>query len=328
MSTDWHSANPCRIGVLRLVTQLEEAGVAKLGVAFSGGADSTALLLAAVHSFPGRVHALHINHGLQVAAADFERHCEDFCAKLGVALTVARLHLRPQIGDSTESVARAARYQSLAMLSSKLAIKNIALAQHADDQVESVMLALSRGAGLPGLSGMAEAFTRHGARFHRPILNQSGVALRQWLTAGGVEYIEDPTNVNTALTRNRIRHEVIPNLARAFPAWRETFARSARHAAQAQALLNDLAGVDAENVGLPPRIAALQTLSPARQANILRHWLRSDHCVAPREAQLTELLKQVAACQTRGHRLNLKIADGYIVRNADALQYLPADASV
>lgn len=320
--------NPCDAGLARLSEALDRQGAARWGVAYSGGADSTALLLAAAKRWPGRVQALHVNHGMQEAAGDFEQHCIQFCDKEGIALRVAQLRVRPEMGESPEDAARSARYRALAMLSSELAIENVLLAQHADDQVETVILALSRGAGLPGLSGMADSFTRHGVRFHRPILDQSALALRHWLRVAGVAFVEDPSNADTALTRNRIRHLLVPSLAQAFPACRETFARTARHAAQAQELLRDLATLDAAVTGLPPLIAALQTLSQARQANVLRYWLYSVHAVAPSAAQLAELLKQLAACRTRGHRVRLKVATGYVVRNASALQYLPEGAPV
>jgi tRNA(Ile)-lysidine synthase len=320
-------ANPCDAGVARLLDAFDRPGVAQVGVAYSGGADSTALLLSAAKRWPGRIQALHVNHGMQDAAVDFERHCIQFCGQWGIAIRVAQLRVRPEAGESPEDAARSARYRALAILSSELAIENVLLAQHADDQVETVILALSRGAGLPGLSGMADSFTRHGVRFHRPVLDQSALALRHWLTVAGIPFIEDPSNANTALTRNRIRHVLMPTLVQAFPACRETFARSARHAAQAQELLRDLAVIDAAVTGLPPLIAVLQTLSEARQANVLRYWLHSVHAVAPSAAQLAELLKQLAACQTRGHHLRLKVATGYVVRNAKELQYLPEVSS-
>jgi tRNA(Ile)-lysidine synthase len=320
--------NPCDAGVARLFDALDRQGVVRLGVAYSGGADSTALLLAAAKRWPGRVQALHVNHGMQEAAVDFEQHCLQFCDRQGIAIRVAQLRVRPDPGESPEDAARSARYCSLALLSSELAIENVLLAQHADDQLETMILALSRGAGLPGLSGMADSFTRHGVRFHRPILDQYALALRQWLGVTGVPFIEDPSNANTALTRNRIRHVLMPTLVQAFPACRETFARTARHAAQAQELLRDLATIDASLTGLPPLIAVLQTLSEARQANVLRYWLYSVYAVAPSAAQLAELLKQLAACQTRGHRLRLKVATGYVIRSANTLQYLPEGAPV
>ena len=124
-------------------------------------------------------------------------------------------------------------------------------------------------------------------------------------------------------------------LEAAFPAFRETFARSARHAAQAQELLSALAADDLLSVGDPPDIAALQALPRARQANVLRHWLRSVHAVAGSEAQLGALLDQVDACRTRSHRVRLKVANGFVERvdapppadRCGRLTYRPAQAT-
>jgi tRNA(Ile)-lysidine synthase len=200
----------------------------------------------------------------------------------------------------------------------------VLLGQHADDQVETLVLALSRGAGLPGLAAMPERFERHGMLFVRPLLGVSARSIRAWLAEAGQAFVEDPTNADTAFTRNRIRHELLPALEKTFPQFRETFARSARHAAQAQALLTALAEEDLKNVGSPPSIAALQGLPRARQANLLRHWLRVAHGVGPSAAQLEELLGQVAACTTRGHGIRIKAATGFVERSGDRLTYTPS----
>jgi len=313
--------NPCQPGCNALVARLKALGADRLGIAYSGGADSTALLLAAAQSWPGHVTALHINHGMQVAAADFERHCQNFCNEHGIPLQVANLQVRPAHGESPEDAARKARYAAVQMLCTHSAIQNVALAHHADDQAETLLLALSRGAGLPGLAGMAERFERGSVVFHRPVLAQSGAALRNWLAQQGSPFVTDPSNANETLTRNKIRHQLVPSLERTFPAFRQTLARSARHAAQAQVLLVQLAADDARLIGLPPRVKALQVLIPARQANLLRYWLQHDHHCAPSEAQLGELLKQIAACTTRGHCIYLKIASGSVRRIGLALQY-------
>jgi tRNA(Ile)-lysidine synthase len=123
--------------------------------------------------------------------------------------------------------------------------------------------------------------------------------LREWLQSQGQTWVEDPTNTDEKFTRNRIRARVLPALAEALPAFRETFARSATHAAQAQEVLNEVAAQDLAQVGVPPRIQALQQLSRARQALVLRHWLRQHHATTPSTAQLHELLDQVVACTTR-----------------------------
>jgi len=153
------------------------------------------------------------------------------------------------------------------------------------------------------------------------LLGVSGAVIRTWLDQQGVAYIDDPTNADTAFTRNRIRHELLPALEKAFPQFRETFARSARHAAQAQQLLAEVAAQDLALVGDPPVIAPLRELTRARQGNVLRHWLRSSHAAAPSAAQLDELLDQIETCSTRGHRIRIKVATGFVQRVDDRLVY-------
>ena len=310
------AADPSAGGLLPLTASLlrRPAPEVPLAIAFSGGADSTALLVAAQRAWPGRIAAIHIHHGLQDAADAFAQHCAALCAQWQVPLHTVRVQAHAEAGESPEDAARRARYAALADAARAHGVATVWLGHHADDQVETLLLALSRGAGLPGLAGMPERFVRHGMTFERPLLAVSGAHLRQGLTEAGITWVEDPTNTDTAYTRNRIRHALLPALEAAFPAFRETFARSARHAAQAQALLAALAADDLVQVGDPPDIAALQALPRARQANALRHWLRSVHAVAASEAQLDELLDQVHACRTRGHQIRLKVASGFVER--------------
>lgn len=296
-----------------------------LTVAFSGGADSTALLLACAQKWPGQVQAIHVHHGLQNAADDFERHCRLFCAQLGVPLTVSHVAAHPAPGQSPEDAARRARYKAFSALAldgkGRAAIKNIAIAQHADDQVETLLLALSRGSGLPGLSAMPARWTRGALTYHRPLLGVRASDIRAWLLARGVGFVDDPTNTDEHFTRNRIRARVLPALELAFPHFRDTFARSAAHAAQAQVLLLELAAQDLVQLGMPPAIKAIQALSRPRQANVLRHWLLSSHGSVPTTAQLDELLRQLAACTTRGHQIHLKVGQGFVQRRGAELHW-------
>jgi tRNA(Ile)-lysidine synthase len=296
-----------------------------IGIAYSGGADSTALLLAAAARWPGRIQAIHIHHGLQVAAEAFVRNCETLCASLGVPLQVIHVNAAHASGESPEDAARRARYSALAAESQRLGLAAVLLGQHADDQVETLLLALSRGAGLPGLSAMGANFERHGVWFHRPLLETPAAALRGWLLEQGVAFVDDPSNSDERYTRNRIRAGLLPALEATFPQFRETFARSARHAAEAQALLVELARADLAGCGAPPRIASLRGLSAPRQANLLRLWLLEAHRATPSAAQLEQLLSQIAACSTRGHRIHLKVADGHVTRDGDLLAYAAPD---
>jgi len=299
-----------------------------LAVALSGGADSTALLLACTEKWPGQVRAIHVHHGLQDAADGFERHCMALCGRLNVPLVVRRVDARHARGESPENAARKARYEVFSAIPSaewsEFAIKDIAIAHHADDQVETILLALSRGAGLPGLSAMPAHWQRDGLTYHRPLLAVPGPAIRDWLRERHEAWVEDPTNVDEGFTRNRIRSQLLPALAAAFPQFRETFARSAAHAAEAQTVLSEVAAHDLAGLGVPPLIFQLQALSRARQANALRHWLRSVHATTPSTAQLAELLDQIAACTTRGHRMCLKVGAGFVVRHGETIDWQPA----
>jgi tRNA(Ile)-lysidine synthase len=296
-----------------------------LAVAFSGGADSTALLLACAEKWPGQVHAVHIHHGIQAAADDFEQHCRAFCKQLNVPLVVKKVDGRHAPGQSPEDAARRARYKAFEAVAldgyAQEAIKNIAIAQHADDQVETLLLALSRGSGLPGLSAMPASWVREGLTYHRPLLAVRASDIRAWLAARGVAFIEDPTNVDEQFTRNRIRARLLPALEATFPQFRDTFARSAAHAAQAQAVLLDVAVQDLALMGVPPLIVKLQHLSRPRQANVLRHWLNTTHHAVPSAAQLAELLDQIAACTTRGHQIRIKVGTGFCERRGAALHW-------
>jgi tRNA(Ile)-lysidine synthase len=291
-------------------------------VALSGGADSTALLVACANRWPGQVHAVHVHHGLQAAADGFEAHCVALCARLNVPLVVQRVNAAHAAGQSPEDAARQARYRALADALQQHwggHIQHMALAQHADDQVETLLLALSRGAGLPGLAAMPAVVERHGVTFYRPWLEVPGQALREALNVAGEAWVEDPTNSDTRFTRNRIRAELLPVIEQAFPSFRQTFARSAGHAAQAQTLLHELAQQDLLQVGNPPAIKALQQLSEARQSNVLRHWLSLEHSQAS-AAQLQALLHQVAACTTRGHHIDIKVGRGFVRRDGPVLR--------
>ena len=295
------------------------SGHLPLAVAFSGGADSTALLIACALRWPQQVQAIHVHHGLQAAADRFALHCEQLCTQWQVPLTVVRVDAKHAPGESPEDAARRARYLCLTQTAQQLGVHHVALAQHADDQVETGLLALSRGAGLPGLSAMPARFERDGVSFHRPWLHVESQTLRDALRRTGIHWEEDPTNADTRYTRNRIRAQLLPVLAEAFPAYRQTFARSATHAAQAQLVLQEVAEQALRQIGDPPHIRRLQSLSDARLANVLRHWLRS-HAQPASTAQLQALMQQVRACTTRGHGVDIKVGQGFVRRDGEVLR--------
>lgn len=303
-----------------------------LGVAYSGGADSSALLLACARKWPGQVVAIHVNHGLQAAAIDFETHCRNVCSRLGIALHVETVRAHPAPGQSPEDAARIARYKAFDAVANAacagVAIKSIAIAQHADDQVETVLLAMGRGSGLAGLSGMPAHWQRGTLNFYRPLLQVASKEIKGWLSAKEESCVSDPSNEDNRYTRNHIRSTVLPALQSVFPHFLDTIARSARHAAEAETLLAELASEDWKAVECGktgrPDIRNLQRLTLARQSNVLRRWLKLGHGVIPQATQLLELCKQIQACTTRGHHIHIKVGNGYVTRLSTTLEWQKA----
>lgn len=300
-----------------------------LGVALSGGADSSALLAGCAQRWPQQVIALHVNHGLQAAATQFEAACQTLCANLNIPLRVARANAGHSLGQSPEDAARIARYTALAALAGDATsaghIAHIALAQHADDQVETLLLALSRGAGPAGLAAMPAHWERMGLHWHRPLLEVAAADIRHWLQERAISWVEDPSNADPGFTRNRIRADLLPPLQACFPHFRDTFARAAQHSAAASELLDELADIDLLAVLDPatdaPQIKALQLLRALRQANALRHWLKTRFTTTPSTAQLHALLAQIAACTTRGHHIDIRVGSGFVRRDGAVLRW-------
>ncbi|AHL74758.1 tRNA(Ile)-lysidine synthetase [Stutzerimonas stutzeri] len=252
-------------------------------MAFSGGLDSSVLLhmlarLSARERLPP-ISAIHIHHGLQSVADGWPAHCRSFCKALGLELQVVPVRVEP--GTSLERAAREARYAALGEQVRTAEV--LFTAQHRDDQAETLLFRLLRGAGVRGLAGMPAARVLGGGWLVRPLLNARRAELEAYAQAHGLVWIDDPSNQCTDHARNYLRHEVMPLLQRRWPGVSGSMARAAGHLAEAQHLLNELAEIDLHQArpnGRHPWLAipnlslsALTKLSPARQRNALRHWL-------------------------------------------------------
>ncbi|WP_298290605.1 tRNA lysidine(34) synthetase TilS [Thiomonas sp.] len=323
------SPGPAHAALQRFIAQhADMAQVARVGVAFSGGADSTALLLAALSAWGARrVCALHVNHGLQPAAAEFSRHVQAFCAQHGVACVQADVQLAVQRGQSVEEQARLARYAALAGLAQQQRCGVVLLAQHGDDQVESLLLALLRGAGPRGLAAMPDRLQRHGMLFARPLLACGAAELRAWLQQQGVEYVRDPMNADPAYRRSRIRAELLPVIARLEPGYRHTLQRSATLCAAADRLIRQQAGDDLRLCAAPQglHLAALRQLDTARRCEVLRLWLRQLGQRLDR-ARTEELARQIEHTGRGAHRLMLRLPQGTLRREGALLLFEPCRA--
>ena len=255
----------------------------RLGVAASGGRDSTALLhcvLRQAAPLGVEVVALHVHHGLQPEADAWVEHLQAqvnrWARRIGpVRLRVARLHDRPAPGDSIEAWARRRRYEALAGLAREEDIGLVLLAQHRADQAETVLLQALRGGGPRGLAAMAPQFERHGLRWARPWLGQPRAAVESYLRRHRLTWVDDPSNAGPAFDRSRLRERVMPALVAAFPPAEAALARTAREMAHADAALRDWAARDLVQVsqGDALDVAAWRRLSAPRARFVMREWL-------------------------------------------------------
>lgn len=283
-----------------------------MAVAYSGGLDSSVLLhlAAAVCRREGRkLFAFHVNHGLSRDADAWQAHCADEAARQGAFFASATIALQDRAALGTEQSARIARYAALGELCRRHGVQLLLTAHHQDDQAETVLLQLFRGAGLQGLGGMADlidshALLGHGLLLGRPLLDCTRRDLAQVAQEFGTTHVTDESNADTRYRRNAVRCEILPAIARHFPAVTTTLSRSSSHWQSAQRLLDDLAEIDearcAEGDAL--RIDRLRTLSVERIDNLLRYWLAGQGMPQPPSAaQLEQLRHQVLSARPDTH---------------------------
>lgn len=263
-------------------------------VGLSGGIDSV-VLLHLLHDlaprFGWRLSAMHVHHGISPNADAWAEFCSVLCARHGLPLQIERVDIAPLRDEhGIEAAARKLRHAALASQDCDF----VALAHHADDQAETLLLQLLRGAGTKGVAGMA--FLAKGRpAIVRPLLDVPRSGLESYARQHALEWVEDESNADDAYPRNFLRHRVLPLLGQRFPAWRETLPRSAGHFAEAAGLLDDLAALDAQGVLAGGRLEAgrLRDLPVARAKNLLRHFLHLQGAPMPQAAQLDDMLRQL-----------------------------------
>ncbi len=268
-------------------------------VALSGGLDSQVLLHALLQlqasGLPLTLRAIHINHGLQSTSTQWAQDCRAVCAEWGVALQVVDLQLSPAPGSSIEAVARAARYQAFAEALGRDEI--LLTAHHQDDQAETLLLNLLRGAGAAGLAAMPLSRRFQHASLCRPLLRIARHQLVNYAQAQQLQWIEDPSNQSTAFDRNYLRHEILPRLQRRWPALGVTLARVAQWQGENQAVLSGLLQQQlAVLAGTQPgtlTVSGLLDCDPALQKALLREWLRVRGFSMPSAVKLAHIGRDV-----------------------------------
>ena len=280
-----------------LARKLAEAAPSRLCVAYSGGADSTALLHALAQIPQARergLRALHVDHGLHEDSAHWAEHCRQFCEAIDVPIEIVRVQVAHERGEGIEAAARRARHAAFA--SAIQAGEWLALAHHRDDQIETVLLKLLRGAGPQGLGGMRESRSLGAGMLWRPLLDLPRSVLRGYVAEHQLAFIDDPSNADTRLSRNYLRAEIMPKLLAHWPHAPESIAHSAELCRDAAAFLDAEAEIALtrlrnENDTLDAR--GWITLPDALRMPVLERWLHEQRLHAPPPARCEELRRQI-----------------------------------
>jgi len=307
---DTSASCPVRTALEAHAARLDPAP--RILVAFSGGLDSTVLLHAAHQRFAGAVVALHANHGLHGDAEAWERHCRAFCEDRGIPLRRARLEL-VRDGAGVEAAAREARMGWFAGQPGPG--EPVLLAQHRDDQAETLLLRLLRGAGPDGLAAMAPERPLGAGFLVRPLLSLPRSTLAQYAQRHGLRWIDDPSNSDDRYDRNFVRHRVMPLLRERWAGCDATLARAAE-------LLRESAGVQTSAprrcfsvVGDPGFPLQAVTGDAVVAAQRVRAWLRDAGLRMPSRARLAEFLRQ---CR-EGQGASLVTRDWTLTRYREAV---------
>ena len=269
-------------------------------IGLSGGVDSVVLLHLLNQLAPRffwQLSALHVHHGISPNADAWADFCADLCAQHQIPLYIEHVDIAPLRAHGIEAAARKLRHAAFAAQASDF----VAVAHHIDDQAETLLLQLLRGAGVRGAAAMPVL----SQRILRPLLHCSRQEILDYADAHRLRWIEDESNTDDSYPRNFLRHRVLPLLSKKFPAWRDTLARSAQHFAEASHLLDELAQQDAQphepsSQEIPQatlELSQLQSLTLPRAKNLLRYFLHSAGATMPQAVQLDDMLQQLCSAR-------------------------------
>lgn len=315
-SIDALNAHPLVVSLNEFLTQNITANT-QLLLALSGGLDSVVLLhllIQARRRLVFELHAMHVHHGLSPNADTWAEFCKQQCALHEVPLKIVYVKLDQSSKLGIEAAARQLRYQAL-FADQTIAGDDrfVVMAHHQDDQAETLLLQLMRGAGVKGLSAMAAVDkTRH---LLRPLLDVPRQTLADYAGQHGLVWCDDESNLDTHFERNFLRHEIMPVLVSRYPAVQSTLARTAAHLAEANDLLELLARQDAESRIIDNSLClkGLAELDLARAKNLLRWWLGQNQLAMPTAEHLSEMIQQLLHAKSDAD-LAIKLQDKAIRR--------------
>ncbi len=268
-----------------------------LTIALSGGIDSVVLLdilMVLSKQIPFSLSAVHVNHGISSNATRWSRFCCDLCHAYGISIHITYLKIKKETGVSLEAIAREERYRVF----SRMQTDYIVAAQHLDDQAETLLLQLFRGAGIRGLSAMPVVRKQNSAnapQILRPLLEISRNSIEAYAQQNKLQWISDESNDDTVFNRNFLRHDILPLLRKRYPNYPSTLLRTSRHFAETSQLLDELAAMDSENclVCGKLQIDHIRKLSSARVKNLLRYTLAQQGTMLPSTAKLEDIANQL-----------------------------------
>jgi len=292
-----------------------------LALGLSGGMDSCVLLDLLVQAklhIEFRLSTIHVNHQISPNADAWERFCAELSLHYRIPFTAIKVNVPRNSGLGLEAAAREARYQALLEFDCDM----IALAHHQDDQAETFLLQLLRGAGINGLSAMP--VFRFGPRHEhilRPLLDTPRSHVLQYAQAQKLQWVEDESNTNLHFDRNFLRQQILPELAKRFPGYRATLARTAEHIASAATLLEQLAADDARqavnaNNSRQLDINVLRTFSSERAANLMRWWIRKESSLILSTSRLQNIIRQLCDAKANA-RVACKLGQATLRRYRD-----------
>ena len=310
-----NSKKPTPSNLLRFfqqrLTALNPAG-RPLTVALSGGMDSVVLfdlLLQQRQTMGFDLSAVHINHQISPNAANWAAFCTALCQQHQIPIQVKKVQVARRAKQGLEAAARTARYQAFAEIDADVLL----LAHHLDDQAETQLHHLLRGTGVRGAAGM-DALRNSPYTLARPLIEVPRSVLLGYAEQRQLRWVEDESNADTRLTRNFLRHHVLPQIEQRFPAYRQTLARAAQHFSEADALLDELATLDAVHAVQAEKLnlRELSKLSPARARNLMRAYLNAQGITQLDTECLQEWLRQLLTARSDS-RVQLGVA-GFVLR--------------
>lgn len=328
------------------IIQLLPDPCGRIFIGYSGGIDSQVLLhwCASLSTLKPKLIAVYVHHGLQIEADDWGEHCRKECLKLGIEFTLIFVDANAKRGESPEAAARNARYSAF----ERLIEPNDALllAQHREDQLETVLLQLFRGGGIHGLAGMPARMRFGSGWLLRPFLNVSKQAIQAHALRHGLQWIEDPSNLKSDFDRNFLRNEITPLLKLRWPGLDKTVARAAAHCGSASQLLDDWSETTLDKIYDPAdkslSIRDWQAFNEPQRAWLLRQWLKQLGLKAPSQAILNAIVVDMIQAKDganpevrlQGHYIKKYrhrlycLGEHYFRKDVDDLLWKDSDASL